>query len=220
MKIAIAGAGQVGCSIATELVENGHTILVIDKDPSAQQGFAQGVEFLLGDACELAVLEKAKLQDCQVVVAATGDDKANLVVSLLAKTEFGVARVVGRVNHPDNEWMFDESWGVDIAVSTPRILSALVEEAVTVGDVVRLFTLRAGNANLVELTLPADSPVAQVRVGAMTWPPDCTLVTILRSGRVITPSSDDTLEAGDELLFICSAESENPLQEILSPHTH
>ena len=220
MKIAIAGAGQVGCSIATELAENGHTILVIDKDPSAQQGFAQGVEFLLGDACELAVLEKAKLQDCQVVVAATGDDKANLVGSLLAKTAFGVARVVGRVNHPDNEWMFDESWGVDIAVSTPRILSALVEEAVTVGDVVRLFTLRAGNANLVELTLPADSPVAQVRVGAMTWPPDCTLVTILRSGRVITPSSDDTLEAGDELLFICSAESENPLQEILSPHTH
>ena len=127
---------------------------------------------------------------------------------------------MGRVNHPDNEWMFDESWGVDIAVSTPRILSALVEEAVTVGDVVRLFTLRAGNANLVELTLPADSPVAQTRVGAMTWPPDCTLVTILRSGRVITPSSDDTLEVGDELLFICSAESESPLQEILSPHAH
>jgi trk system potassium uptake protein TrkA len=206
MKIAIAGAGQVGCSIATELAENGHSILVIDKDPNAQQGFAPGVEFLVGDACELAVLEKAKLQECQVVVAATGDDKANLVVSLLAKTEFGVARVVGRVNHPDNEWMFDESWGVDIAVSTPRILSALVEEAVTVGDVVRLFTLRAGNANLVELTLPADSPVAQTRVGAMTWPPDCTLVTILRSGRVITPS--------------CSAESESPLQEILSPHAH
>lgn len=220
MKIAIAGAGQVGCSIATELAENGHSILVIDKDPNAQQGFAPGVEFLVGDACELAVLEQAKLQECQVVVAATGDDKANLVVSLLAKTEFGVARVVGRVNHPHNEWMFDESWGVDVAVSTPRILSALVEEAVTVGDVVRLFTLRAGNANLVELTLPADSPVAQTRVGAMSWPPDCTLVTILRSGRVITPSSDDTLEVGDELLFICSAESESPLQEILSPHTH
>src|SRR5436309_279502 len=93
----------------------------------------------------------------QVVIAATGDDKVNLVVSLLAKTEFGVPRVVARVNHPKNEWLFNESWGVDVAVSTPRMLSALVEEAVSVGDLVRLFTFRQGNANLVELTLPPTS---------------------------------------------------------------
>ena len=93
-----------------------------------------------------------------MVIAATGDDKVNLVTSLLAKTEFGVPRTVGRVNHPNNEWLFTEAWGVDVNVSTPRIMSALVEEAVTVGDLVRLFTFRQGNANLVELTLPADSP--------------------------------------------------------------
>lgn len=115
-------------------------------------------EWLLADACELSSLAEARLDRCDVVIAATGDDKVNLVTSLLAKTEFGVPRTVGRVNHPDNEWLFTEAWGVDVNVSTPRIMSALVEEAVTVGDLVRLFTFRQGNANLVEMTLPTDSP--------------------------------------------------------------
>ena len=119
-----------------------------------------------------------------MVVAATGDDKVNLVVSLLAKTEYGVPRVVARVNHPKNEWMFDESWGVDVAVSTPRMLSALVEEAVTVGDLVRLFTFRQGEANLVELTLPADSTIAGSRVGDVAWPTDTALVAIVRGTHV------------------------------------
>ena len=96
-------------------------------------------QWLLADACEIASLDEAGLADCDVVVAATGDDKVNLVVSLLAKTEFGVPRIVARVNHPKNEWLFNEAWGVDVAVSTPRLMTALVEEAVSVGDLVRLF---------------------------------------------------------------------------------
>src|SRR5205814_5818605 len=94
-------------------------------------------EWLLADACELSSLEEARLQDCTVVVAATGDDKVNLVVSLLAKTEYGVPRVVARINHPKNEWLFNESWGVDVAVAPPRLLSALGEGAVTVGGPAR-----------------------------------------------------------------------------------
>ena len=99
-------------------------------------------EWLLADACEIASLDEAGLDRCDVVVAATGDDKVNLVVSLLAKTEYGVPRIVARVNNPKNEWMFDEAWGVDVAVSTPRLMSALVEEAVSVGDLVRMFTFQ------------------------------------------------------------------------------
>ena len=137
----VAGAGKVGRAIARELVGNGHEVLLIDKDAElARPGVVDGAGSLLADACEVSALDEARLAECQVVVAATGDDKVNLVVSLLAKTEFGVPRVVARVNHPKNEWMFDESWGVDVAVSTPRMLSALVEEAVSVGDLVRLFT--------------------------------------------------------------------------------
>ena len=107
------------------------------------------------------------------------------------------------MNHPKNEWMFDEAWGVDVAVSTPRMLSALVEEAVSVGDLVRLFTFRQGNANLVELTLPPSATVVGTRVVEVQFPVDTALVAIIRDTRVIAPSPDDSLEAGDELLFVC-----------------
>ena len=162
MRVAIAGASKVGRAIARELVGNGHEVLLIDRDSElARPGVVEGAEMLMADACEVTALDEAQLASCQVVVAATGDDKVNLVVSLLAKTEYGVPRVVARVNHPKNEWMFDESWGVDVAVSTPRMLSALVEEAVSVGDLVRLFTFRQGDANLVEITLSADSQIGR-----------------------------------------------------------
>jgi trk system potassium uptake protein TrkA len=130
-----------------------------------------------------------------------------------------VPRTVARVNHPNNEWLFSEAWGVDVNVSTPRIMSALVEEAVTVGDIVRLFTFRQGNANLVELTLPEDSPYVGKPVGLIPWPDNTALVTILRDGQVYTPSGEQPIEAGDELLFVSGSESESELQDLLSPGT-
>ncbi len=217
MRVAIAGAGKVGRAIARELILNGHDILLIDRDPEkARPGVVDGAAVLLGDTCEIAVLDQADLPTCQVMIAATGDDKVNLVVSLLAKTEYGVPRVVARVNHPKNEWMFDEAWGVDVAVSTPRMLSALVEEAVTVGDLVRLFTFREGNANLVELTLAPASSVVGSRVGDVQWPVDTALVAIVRDTRVISPSPDDSLEAGDELLFVAAPDQEPALETLLT----
>ncbi len=217
MRIAIAGAGKVGRSIAAELLDHDHQILLIDQDPSNFRADL-GAVWLQGDACEISTLEEAQLQTCQVVIAATGDDKVNLVISLLAKTEYGVPRVVARVNHPKNEWLFNEAWGVDVAVSTPRMLSALVEEAVSVGDIVRLMEFEQGAANLVEITLPPQSPVVGDRVGNVSLPDDTALVTIVRDGRVIVPSSDDPLEAGDELLFVTTVSGEDQLQEILSPY--
>jgi trk system potassium uptake protein len=217
MRVAIAGAGAVGRSIAQELLDNGHEVLLIDKEPRAIKVEAvPRAEWLLADACEISSLDDAGLERCHVVVASSGDDKVNLVVSLLAKTEYGVPRVVARINHPKNEWLFNESWGIDVAVSTPRLLSALVEEAVSVGDLVRLMTFRQGEANLVELTLPDDAPLAGQRVGSVTWPADTALVAVLREGRVLVPSGDDTLEAGDELLFVANQDAEDELGELLS----
>jgi len=216
MRVAIAGAGAVGTSIAKELIENGHEVMLIDKDPKAIKVYeVAGAEWLLADACEIAALDDASLERCNVVIAATGDDKANLVTSLLAKTEYGVPRVVARINLPANEWLFNESWGVDVAVSTPRLLSALVEEAVSVGDLVRLMTFRQSDASLVELTIPADAQLAGQRVGSIEWPADTALVAILRDGRVIVPSSDDPLECGDELLFVTSQDVEADLARLL-----
>lgn len=217
MRVAIAGAGAVGRSIAQELLENGHEVLLIDRDPKAiKVEVVPRAEWLLADACEIASLDDAALERCQVVVASSGDDKVNLVVSLLAKTEYGVPRVVARINHPKNEWLFNESWGVDVAVSTPRLLSALVEEAVSVGDLVRLMTFRQGEANLVELTLPEDAPLAGERIGSVAWPHDTALVAVLREGRVLVPTPDGTLEAGDELLFVATQDVEDELAELLN----
>jgi len=205
MRIAIAGAGNVGRAIARELLENGHQVLLIDKDPKAlKMDSVPAAEWLLADACEITALDQAKLDGCQVLVAATGDDKVNLVASLLGKTEYGVPRVVARVNHPKNEWMFDSSWGVDVSVSTPRIISALVEEAVSVGDVVRLFSFRKGEANLVEITLPDTATCCGKTVGEVELPEDASLV--------ITPKDHDVFAPGDELLFVASAKAEEKLK--------
>jgi trk system potassium uptake protein len=216
MRIAIAGAGAVGRSIAGELLENGHEVLLIDNSPKAiKVDTVPRAEWLLADACEISSLDDAALQRCQVVIAATGDDKVNLVVALLAKTEYGVPRVVARVNQPDNEWLYNESWGVDVAVSTPRLLSALVEEAVSVGDLVRLMTFGQSEASLVELTMPDDAPLVGQRVGAIDWPADTSLVAILREGRVLVPQPDDPLQAGDELFFVTSDDVEEELARLL-----
>jgi trk system potassium uptake protein len=140
-------------------------------------------------------------------------------VSLLAKTEFAVPRVVARVNDPRNEWLFDDAWGVDVAVSTPRMLAALVEEAVAVGDLVRLIQFRQGDANLVEITLPDDTPWGGRAVRRLELPRDAALVTIVRGSRVIVPESDEPLESGDELLFVATTEVEDELRRLLLPET-
>ena len=214
MKIAIAGAGAVGRSIARELIANRHSVLLIDKNPAKiTPDRIPGAEWLLADACELENLESAGLGEYDVVIGATGDDKVNLVMSLLAKTEFSVGRVCARINHPANEWLFTEAWGVDVAVSTPRVLAALVEEAVSVGDLVRLFSLRSGQANLIEIRLPEDAPCAGTPVRNLALPQDAALVAIVRADRVIVPTPEEPLEPGDELLFVAMPESEPAIRQ-------
>jgi trk system potassium uptake protein TrkA len=216
MRIAIAGAGNVGRSIAAELIENGHQVMLIERLPKAlRPERVPAAEWILADACELTSLQEMDLASCDVVVAATGDDKANLVVSLLAKTEFAVPRVVARVNRAENEWLFTEQWGVDVSVSKPRMMAALVEEAVTVGDLVRLMTFRQGEANLVEITLPEGAPYVGRPVRNIPLPPDSALVAIVRGKRVIAPSPDDPIEPADELIFVCTAAVEEQVRSVI-----
>ena len=218
MKVAVAGAGAVGRSVTRELVENGHDITLIERNPDHVDVDAiPAAHWRLGDACELSLLESVHLEDFDVVVAATGDDKVNVVLSLLAKTEFAVPRVVARVNDPRNEWLFTDAWGVDVAVSTPRMLASLIEEAVAVGDLVRLMEFRKGQANLVEITLPDDTPWGGKPVRRLQLPRDAALVTILRGPRVIVPEGDEPLEGGDELLFVAVTEAEEQLSKLLLP---
>jgi trk system potassium uptake protein TrkA len=213
MKVAIVGAGNAGRAIARDLLSNGHQVLLIDKNPKAiKMESVPSAEWLLADACEITTLDKAGMDQCQVMVAATGDDKVNLVASLLAKTEYGVPRVVARIKHPKNEWLFNSSWGVDVAVSTPRVIAALVEEAVSVGDVVRLFSIKSGEANLVEITLPDGSRCIGKSVSEVELPTDVSIAAIIRDGHVITPTPSTVFSGGDELIFVASSEAEEALK--------
>ena len=218
MRIAIAGAGNVGTYVAGDLHAKGHEVLLIEQNKEVVQHLKEelDVTWIVGDACELYTLDAAVLTSCDVVVAATGDDEDNLVISLLAKQEFGVRRVVGRVNHPDNEWLFTESWGVDVAVSTPHLLTSLVEEAVSTGDLVRLLRLEQGKVALLEVTLAEGSPAEGKTVGELEMPPDCTLVAIVRDRHVIAPTPETQLSVGDEVLALATPEAESDLREVLA----
>lgn len=217
MKVMIAGAGSVGSSIARELLGNGHQVLVIDRDLARppQDAPLGAASWIRADACELATLQEAGLEQFDVVVSATGDDKANLVISLLAKSEFGVRRTVGRVNNPKNEWMFDDAWGVDVAVSTPRMMTALVEEAVEVGDLVRLLSLQSGAVHLMEFTVPHDSALIGRTMGRVAWPQDTTMVSVIRDKVPFPPSRDDVIEGGDELFFLTAETAHEALRAVL-----
>ena len=203
MKIVIAGAGSVGRSVALELLAHGHDITLIDKLPEKLRiATVADADWVLADACSPDALRDADVEDADVVVAATGDDKANLVISLLSKTEFAVPRVVARLNNPKNEWLFDQAWGVDVWVSTPRIMTALVEEAVSVGIPVRLFSFNTAAVSMHALILPEDSPVVGKRVLSLELPTHSVLAALLRDGRPLTPDADDVFEASDELLLL------------------
>ena len=215
MKIVITGAGSVGRSIARELISHGHEVTLMDRSPDAMRiASVPEADWQLADACDVDALAEAGAGECDVVVAATGDDKSNLVTSLLSKTEYGVPRTVARVNNSKNEWLFDETWGVDVAVSTPRIMTALVEEAVSVGSLVSVFTFHQSGAFMHELTLPDDSPVIGELVSDVELPPHTVLAAILRDYRPINPDGDERFERGDELLFLTAREGETSLYEL------
>jgi trk system potassium uptake protein len=218
MRVAIAGAGNVGWFIARELVANDHDVLLLEKVPevAARLEPVPGIELRVADACEVNSLRDAKVDTCDVIVAATGDDEDNLVISLLSKQEFAVPRVIARVNHPKNHWLFNEAWGVDLSVSTPHLITALVDEAVSVGRLVRLFQLEGGQVRLVEVTLADNAPVAGQPIRDLEVPRDATLVAIVRDDHVLFARGDTVLYPGDEVLALVTAESEESVRQLLT----
>ncbi|HET6965794.1 MAG TPA: TrkA family potassium uptake protein [Acidimicrobiales bacterium] len=229
MKVSIAGGGVVGRSIARDLVRNDHEVLIVEQDPavvrrqmelesdpeSPESAIGPGVRWFAGDACEVSTLHEAGFGEADVVVAATGDDEDNLVVSLLSKQEFAVPRVIARVNHPKNEWLFNETWGVDVSVSTPHLITALVEEALSVGTLVRLLHFAEGKAGLVEVTLADDSPAASKPLAELGMPRDSSVVAVIRERRVVVPRGDTVLDQGDEVIVLVTEDSEDAVRRIL-----
>lgn len=219
MKVVIAGGGSVGRFTAEQLVAAGHQVTILENDRAVVREYkdhnSKGVTWHLGDACDVAVLASAGVKDADVVASVTGDDEDNLVVSLLAKQEFGVPRVVARVNNPNNYWMFNDMWGVDVSVSTPHLITSLVQEAVTVGSFVRLMQLKGGNAELVEVTLADNSPARDKQLADLQFPRSATVVAIVRDGRVLVPNKETVLRVGDEVMALITEDAEEAVSKIL-----
>jgi trk system potassium uptake protein TrkA len=219
MRVVIAGGGSVGIAMAADLRDNGHAVQVLEKDPARAEVIRddlQGVDVLTCDACEVSSLQLAGLRDVEVVVAATGDDEDNLVISWLSKQEFAVPRVISRVNNAKNAWMFNETWGVDVSVSTPQLLTALVEEAVAIGSVVRLMQLDRSGAALVEVTLDADAPAIQGdrTVGDLQLPADAQIVAVVRDEKVLIPRDDTRLSEGDHVVVLATHGAEQEIEQV------
>jgi len=220
MNVVLAGGGSVGRFIAEQLAGGGNDVTIVDNDRALVDHYKaldepKGVRWIAGDACDLDTLKNAGLPDAEVMAAVTGDDEDNLVVSLLAKQEFGVPRVVARVNNPKNEWMFNEMWGVDVSVSTPHLITGLVQEAVTVGSFVRLLSFERGKAKLAEVTLADTSPAANKEIVSLGFPRNATVVAILREDHLLVPRGDTILRAADEVVVLVTADSEDQVRSIL-----
>ncbi|MBI2706354.1 MAG: TrkA family potassium uptake protein [Actinobacteria bacterium] len=221
MRVIIAGGGNVGTYIAGELHNAGHEVLVAEQDPDRvawagrQTTLAGGITWLEVDACEVSQFGKCKPETADVVVAVTGDDEDNLVVSLLAKQEFGVPRVVARINNPNNEWMFNETWGVDVSVSTPHLLTALVEEAVSVGSLVRILSFEGGHARLAEVKLADTSPAIGHDLQHLEFPRGSTVVAVIREEHLVVPRGDTVFHEGDEVMVLVTDDSEDKVRSLL-----
>lgn len=218
MNVLIIGLGKTGFQLAQDLAAGGnHRVAAIEVDESrAAAADIEGFSVVAKDACEPAVLEQAGIRNTELVVATTGDDEDNLVVAQLAKFHFGVPRVIARLNNPRNGWLYTPEWGIDIAVSPTAIITKIIEEEMSLGDLVTLLKLKGGEMALVEITLKPGSKAAGKLVSELSLPPGVVIAAVMRAGEVIVPGGPTRLEAGDELLAVTSVRKEADLLEALN----
>jgi trk system potassium uptake protein TrkA len=193
MKVVIAGGGSVGTSIALDLMDRHHVVTLMEQNTMTAErlkSMLPGVSVMAADACEYASLAAADVRSAEVMIAATGDDEDNLVISWLSKQEFGVPRVISRINNARNEWLFNESWGVDVSVSTPALITSLVDEAVEVGSIIQLMTLAHGRMRLIEVTLDSNAPavVENLTLDDLRLPDSLRVVAVVRNEQPLVPA--------------------------------
>jgi len=216
----VVGGGRTGSYLAKSLIEDGHEVTILEqREEIADKDVAEvtKAKVIQGDGADPEVLELAGIRKADLVAAVTGDDEDNLVIAQLSKFTFKVPRIVGRVNNPKNEWLYNKSWGVDVAVSSVHIISTIIREEATLGDIVTLLKLKKGEIALVEFTLSDQSHAVGTKIKDLNLPPETVLITaILRDGKVVVPRGDTELGAGDKILVLTSPEHEELLEKKLS----
>ena len=220
MKILIIGAGTQGKFIARTLANDDNFVTVIDRDFKAEEllSFVSNphvnLDVIIGDGCDYDILERAGCDSADVVFSCTGDDEDNLVVSLLAKQEFGVPKVLARINNPENKWLFNDHWGVDRGVSGTHILTSLVEEELTSDHIVGLLSFDDGKVELVEIRISQTSALVNKQLSDIELPKECSIVAILRNGHVVYSRDDTTLYKDDEIIILTNTVASEEVREI------
>jgi trk system potassium uptake protein TrkA len=214
MHAIVAGAGRLGIETAEALVAAGHevTLVEIDDDLAARLGDELRCKVLFGDACDPTVLEEAGVLKADVLVATTGDDEDNLVISLLASRQFDVPRVVARVNYSENGWLFTERWGVDVAISAATSLMSQIEEATASADTVGLLELASAGVRVIETLITDRSRAAGMTLAEVSLPPGTMVATVVRGGEPKVPNGAFRLEAGDEVLVVSDSSTEDDVR--------
>lgn len=216
MYVVVAGGGKVGYYLARRLVNEGHEVLVIERDRRKCEAIAEdlGSVVIRGDAAEASTLEEAGASRAEVVVAVTGDDEDNLVICQMAKRKFGVPRAIARINNPKNERIF-KLLGIDATINSTDLIMSHIEQELPSKALVHLLRLRQQDLEVVEAHIPSTARVVGRPIRDLRLPPDSVFLLILRNGAPVVPGGNIVFHADDEVIALTRIENESRLREML-----
>lgn len=210
MEVLIAGGGRTGSTLALTLHEEEHEVRLIEHRPQVLARLHRELPTELiyeGNATDPRTLELAGIGRAQVLVASMSNDAENLSLCFIARERFGVSRTIATINDPRNAWLFDGKFHVDVAVNQADILASLIEQEMSLGDMMTLLKLRRGSHSLVSEALPPDSRAVGLAIQELPLPRSSVICAILRGGEVVIPRGNVRLEAGDEVLALVDEQS-------------
>jgi trk system potassium uptake protein TrkA len=216
----IVGGGRTGSHLAEQLLRDGHQVKIIESRDDVLERLYNELPrevVISGDGSSPSVLEANQVEQVDVLVAATGEDENNLVISTLARFEFNVPRIIARVNNPKNTWLFTPEMGVDVSVNQTDILARLIVEEMSMGDMMTLLKLRKGEYSLVEEKLLPNSGIIGIPLRELPLPNSCTIAAVIRNGKVMTPRGNMIFQADDEILAVVENSVKETLERLMMP---
>jgi trk/ktr system potassium uptake protein len=220
MFVVIIGGGRTGTQLASILLLQRHDVHVVEhrSDVLSRIHRELPTEIIFeGNYTDPEVLGRAGLQGADVLAACTVNDADNLAVCYLARNLYNIPRTIARVNNPRNAWLFDEKFHVDVALNNAEIMARLIEEEMSMGDMITLLKLRRGDYSLVEEKIPASAKAIGMAIKDLNLPENCVIAAIIRRGKVVVPRGVTVFEEGDEVLAITDREGAKELLILFTP---